>query len=214
MSKAWLIRPLIPGDKINYTDDFVLNKYIATGPNNLPRLQNYTLDKIKKLILDNRIVGDKLSAGMLAAILDNFANNMQVMDLGLLVNGDIIYVLEITGEYDYSHNNYSKLNYLRHRRSVRFLNSYRRDELSSALRAGLRPGRQVADISKYYNEIYKLAYGKEPVETAAAPVDRISVSYPLRPGYNISFSVPSDITDTEARRLSDYIKTLFFKEIK
>ena len=74
--------------------------------------------------------------------------------------------------------------------------------------SSLKVHRTTADLSKHYDEIKALADGGS-YRTA---IDNIEVSYPLRPGYDISFSVPKDISKSEAKRLSMYFESLYFKD--
>lgn len=212
MQQAWLVRPFLAGDKRNYTEEFLEKGFIALGPNNLPNLHAYNLDKLRKLLME-RLGQEKLASGALAAVANNFVNKMQEMDLALLVNGQSVYALEIMSQYDYFYSKYVVQNFLCHRRSVRLMHTYSRDDLSLELRIALKSGRQIADISKHYAEVYKLCYGKELEETkTVVPVSNVEVSYPLRPDFQIKFAIPSDMTREESRRFEAFIKTLYFKE--
>lgn len=212
MAQAWLVRPVIIGDKRNYAEDFLNSGYIASGPNQLPKLNDCNLDKIKKLLTDGKLFSDSLSVGIASAVINCFVNLMEEADLALLINGDEVHILEIAGEYKYVNNVYMRPGFLCHRRMIRLMHSYSRKDLSAGLRAGLKSNRQISNISKHYTEIYRLAYGKEAPEAASPAADTVPVSYPLRPNYNVNFNVPADITRTEAERLAAYIQTLFFKE--
>ena len=212
MQQAWLVRPFLAGDKRNYTEEFIEKGFIALGPNSLPNLQTYNLDKLRKLLLD-RLGQEKLASGALAAVANNFVNKMQEKDLALLVNGQSIYALEIMSKYDYYYSKYVVQNFLCHRRSVRLMHTYTRDDLSLELRIALKSGRQIADISKHYAEVYRLCYGQDMEETKVIePTSDVEVSYPLRPDFQIKFTIPSDMTREESRRLENFIKTLYFKE--
>lgn len=212
MQQAWLVRPFLAGDKRNYTEEFIEKGFIALGPNSLPNLQNYNLEKLRKLLLE-RMGQEKLASGALAAVANNFVNKMQEMDLALIVNGQSIYAVEIMSKYDYYYSKFVVQNHLCHRRSIRLMHTYTRDELSLELRIALKSGRQIADISKHYAEVYRLCYGKDIDESKVdEPVSDVEVSYPLRPDFQIKFTVPSDMTREESRRFEAFVKTLYFKE--
>lgn len=74
--------------------------------------------------------------------------------------------------------------------------------------SSLKVHRTTADLSKHYDEIKALADGG----CYRAVIDDMEVSYPLRPDYDISFSVPKDISKSEAKRLSMYFESLYFSE--
>ena len=44
------------------------------------------------------------------------------------------------------------------------------------------------------------------------PTNVIEVKYPLRPGFEISFVLPKDLSKKESERLSLYFSTLYFEE--
>lgn len=213
MQQAWLVRPFLAGDKRNYTEEFISKGYIAVGPNTLPNLQNYDLEKLRKLLLE-RMAQEKLASGALAAVANNFANRMQEQDLALIINDKTIYAVEIMSGYEYCQTKRVAQFYLCHRRAIRVMHSYSRDDLSLELRVALKSGRQVADLSKHYAEIYKLCYGKDiEQQKEAEPARPVEVSYPLRPDYEVRFTVPSDMTSDEARRLEAFVRTVYFKKL-
>lgn len=212
MAQAWLIRPFLNGDKTNYTDEFVSKSYIATGPNGLPNMQGLNLEKIRTFLLA-RMGEEKLTAGALAATANNFVNKMKKGDLALLLDGQMIYAMEITSDYEYFTSKFVTRIFLCHRRSINILNGYDRNELSDDLRQALKTGRQIADISKHYAEVYDLCYNQEAVIAAAKKeVKSVKVSYPLRADYQVEFTLPADMTAEEAERLDAFIKSLYFKE--
>lgn len=43
------------------------------------------------------------------------------------------------------------------------------------------------------------------------PPQMIAAAYPLRPDLTLSIMIPADITQTEATRLGDFVKTLYYK---
>ena len=86
-----------------------------------------------------------------------------------------------------------------------------RKELSKELRSSLKVHRTAANLSHHFAEIDVLIHNREVPATTSASTDTIDVSYPLRPNYNVSFSVPIDITADEAKRLSAYLASLYFK---
>lgn len=212
MNQAWLVRPFLLGDKRNYTDEFIEKGYIALGPNNLPNLQIFNMDKLRKLLAE-RLPQDKFTAGAIAAVANNFANKMQEMDLALLINDKSIFALEIMSDYQYCQSKRVTQYFLCHRRAIRLMSTWTRDDLSPELRIALKSGRQIADITKHFPEVYKLCYGKElEVKKEAAAAVPVEVVYPLRPDFQIKFAVPSDMTRNEALRLESFIKTLYFEK--
>lgn len=74
-------------------------------------------------------------------------------------------------------------------------------------------GKQQKDIEQQSAPQEKSAEQPTPVY---APLPReaaggdVNASYPLRYNYFVSMNIPCDMTYAEARRLSDFIKTLYF----
>lgn len=212
MAQAWLIRSSLYGDKTNYSEEFISKGYVALGPNSLPNLRGMNVDKIRAH-LKTRVGDDKLIAGALAATANNFVNKMKVGDLALLIDGNTVYALEIISDYDYVVTKYVSRVFLCHRRSIKVLNRYERDALSDGLRLALKSGRQVADISKCYDEVHKLCYDVESVgKQAESKVKSVEVSYPLRPDYQVKFTLPADMSKMEAERLDAFIRSLYYRE--
>lgn len=211
MRKAWIVRPFIANDSTNYTDKFVQGSYIATGPNKLPDVRRYSVENIKKILAESRLADGAYRIGALATVVNNFVSKMKEMDLALLVNGDEIYVMEIIGDYFYAYNAYAASGFHCHKRKVKFLQRYMRSDLSETMRLALKSGRQVADISRHFNEVYKLAYG-EDLELEKKDASPVEVAYPLRQDFQVKFTVPGDMTRDEARRLESFFRNLYFEK--
>ena len=95
-------------------------------------------------------------------------------------------------------------------RTMRFLS---REDLPLHIRTALKVRRDVADLSKYTEELEAIMFGKEKeYQEQQKMLADIDVSYPLRPNYIVKFQIPVDINENEAKRLSDFFKTLYFKK--
>ena len=100
-----------------------------------------------------------------------------------------------------------------HQRKVTWLNDTSRKQLSKKLRSSLKVHRTTANMSEHVLEIEALATSGTYEQPTESPlVDTIKVSYPLRPDCLVSFDIPKDISKDEAKRLSAYFQTLYFKE--
>lgn len=211
MARAWFIRSIIPGSKTDYINEFIKNKYIAIGPNILPDLRTLrSTEKIRSFILDQKIASQKQTAGVLATDAGNFINTMDLGDLVLIIDGQDVYTAEITSDYVFTRSTTGLVKVLSHRREVNVHGHFIRDNLSPQLRLALKPGRQLADISKFYPEIYKLVNGVYPEEGVdkAAP-SYLEVNIPLRKDFTVSFKIPSDMTKNEAERLGILFSNIY-----
>lgn len=207
MKHSWLLRPC-PGN-INRIEEFRKGDFVAIGWAALGDLQNCSREKIKQLLAAPPYSLSGHSLGTSYGTVDIFVNRMQVGDLLLIPDGADIYFAEITGDY-HRHPALAALDYA-HQRAVKWLQSADRSALSKPLRDSLKAQNTAADFSKHSDEIAALAAGK-PYISAADQADTIAVSYPLRKDFSVEFSIPADITKAEARRLAQYLETLYFSE--
>lgn len=208
MSKAWLIRPY-PHD-ISRINEFRQGGFVAIGWPGIGDLTGKSCEDIKRILAGKPYSLSGNALGCANATVDIFVNRIAPGDLILVPDGTDIFFAEICSDYyldaafDSAQTGYS------HQRKVKWLRTMTRDDLSKALRSSLKVWRTAASLSKHYEEIYALAYGKEYSPSSAA--ESIAVSYPLRKDFSISFSIPADITKDEASRLAQYFGTLYFSE--
>ena len=204
--QAWLLRPF-PDGETKHLDEFRRDKFVAVGWAKTGDLTGKSREDIKKILSGNPYRYSGLVLGNAYATIDIFVNRMRKDDYLLIPDGEDIYFAVVDSNYMYEKEAIS--DGCAHQRKIRnFTVSHLRNELSMSLRSSLKVHRTTADLSKHYDEIKALADGGS-YRTA---IDNIEVSYPLRPGYDISFSVPKDISKSEARRLSMYFESLYFKD--
>lgn len=218
---AWLLRPN-PHRKYRM-DEFKNEKIIAVGWPCIGNLHDKKKDDIKKIIDNNdKYNYSKVVLGNVASILDIFVNRMEIGDLILTPYRDNIYFGRITGDYNFDE---EKDNYdegYPHQRHVEW-SAYEtlRENLSMKLRLSLKNQRTISDLSKHFDEIEALSKGEkilldEELEVngskTSLPTNVIEVKYPLRPGFEISFVLPKDLSKKESERLSLYFSTLYFEE--
>lgn len=212
MNQAWLVRTTLYGYKFNFKEDFVSKSYIGFGPGSLPNCRGANAETIRKYLLDNRICKDALSAGALAVSAYNFANKMEKGDIVLIVDKDDIFTAKIVGDYSFIRSGSGIANHVSHRRQIEVSSFYRRDQLSKRIKYALKSGRQIANLSKHYDEILDLYNGKtySPVDEKSTLETR-NVIIPLRPDFNINIEIPLDMTASEAERMSEIFKMLYFE---
>lgn len=207
--KAFLLRPF-PG--VNRIDEFINESVVGLGWAELQNLSGKNKDELRQVIVDT--VGEPLVSNKLGSLLslyNIFVNTMSIGDLIVCPNGQDIHFGKIEGDYFYN-KDYVDLDYA-HQRSVKWLSLYKRDELPEGLRKSLRVQRTTADLTKHLEVIEAFAYSNADdlkAELDIKNIDLVKTVYQLRPDLQIEISVPSDITETEAQRLGDYIKTLYW----
>ena len=72
--------------------------------------------------------------------------------------------------------------------------------------------RTTADLSKHYDVIKSLSEGNTIINAPLTNINEFTdVEYPIRPGVFVKLSIPNDLNQNEASRLSEFVKTLYFQ---
>lgn len=213
MNKAWLVRP--NPNNIPRITEFLKNNIVAVGWPGIGDLTSESRQQIKSILEGDPYNYKSLELGNAYATIDIIVNQISIGDIILVPNGDDIYFAEITSAYLYDPSKDNNPDGYPHQRRVKWLTgAIPRNNLPMQLRSSLRVHRATADLSKHNKLIEALSQGRTDVEEFVEETsldDFIEVSYPIRPNVNALLVVPSDITQPEALRLSDFIKTIYFK---
>lgn len=208
---AWLVRPF--PHNIKRLDEFKKDGIIAIGWPGIGDLSQKSREGIKEILAGKPYRLKGLELGNAYATIDIFVNRMSVGDLVLIPDGADIYFAEITGDYYLDKTVDNDAAGYPHQRRIRWLADTSRQNLSMPLRSSLKVQRATANLSEHKEEIEALSRGEKYEKKLNKDIPQaIAVSYPLRPDFMISFQIPSDITREEAQRLSDYLKTLYFRQ--
>ena len=211
MPKAWIVRATINGT--NYAKAFYDESTIAIGWGRYAAFEGLTKKEIKELLAKEPYNLSALDLGNAHNSVNNFVNEMALNDLVLIPNGEDIYFVEVIGEYSgtrgYPFNNWKDIQNVR---KVKQLAIKSRTDLSIELRKKFKVRGDVVDVTLHYEEIEAIAFGKEYVPSEKTISKMVAVSFPLRPDVNVEFSVPSDMTDDEALKLSKFFETIYFKK--
>lgn len=211
MSKAWLIRPFPHGK--NRINEFKSNNIVAVGWPLIGDLTGKSREDIKSILQGPPYNYSSLELGNAYATVDILVNQMSIGDLALIPNGDDIYFVKINSNYKYDQSKDTDDEGYPHQREVSFISGpIPRSQLPEALRKSLKVHRATADLSRHYDVIKSLSEGNSVTTTTPNNESEfIDVEYPIRPGVIVKLSIPNDITQNEALRLSDFVKTLFFE---
>lgn len=203
---AWLIRATIKD--IDKYQEFIDNSYIATGYDETRSLKHRTKADIKNILSREPFNLSSIELGSVTASLNNFVHGIDINDIVLIISGDKICFGEVQSDYIYK----GTASDCKHRRMFRTMRFLSREDLPIYIRTALKVRRNVADLTKYADELEAIMFHEEEEYYAKQKLTAdINISYPLRPDYNINFKIPADINKTEAERLSDFFKTLYFK---
>lgn len=209
MNKAWLVRP-IP-HKHNRINEFKSMNIIAVGWPFIGNLSGKSRTDIKSLLQEEPYDLTGLKLGNVYPNLDILVNRMNVNDLVLIPNGDDIYFGKINSDYIYDESKDNDEEGYPHQRKIIFLHGpISRSILPNSLRSSLKSQRTISELSKHYDIIKQLSEGKS-VNDLEDSNGFIDIEYPIRPNLSVKISLPEDISQSEANRLGDFIKTIYFE---
>lgn len=211
MGNAWLVRPYPHNTDIRRIDEFRQGNMVAIGWPGIGDLTGKSREDIKQILSGKPYELSGLGLGNAYATIDIFVNQMAIGDLVLVPDGEDIYFAEICSDYFMDAKYDCDATGYPHQRRVKWLQSVSRYALSKQLRSSLKVHRTTADLSKHYDEIAACAHG-EAYQEPAASAEVVPVSYPLRKDFSVSFSIPADMTRDEAKRLAQYLETLYFND--
>lgn len=208
MVKAWLVRPK-PEGKDRMTE-FLDSDIVAIGWPEIGSLEGLDRTHIRQKLVGPPCNYTSLELGNALATIDIFVNQMSINDYVLVPHGDDIYFGIIKSNYKYD--DAKEDDGYPHQRDVTWLaGPIARTQLPIDLRKSLKVHRTTADLSHHVQSIINLAEGNEIVEATNTTNESFVVAeYPLRPGLTIQIKIPQDITQNEASRLGDFVKTLYF----
>lgn len=207
MLQAWLLRPSPSGK--NRISEFKQDSIIAIGWPDVGNLSGKNHDQIKSSLAAPPYEYTSIKLGTVSAMLDIFINRMNVDDLVLVPDGDDIHFCIVQSDYFFDTHHASEYP---HQRKIEWLSSTQRKALPIELRKSLKIPHTTTDLSKHYDVIKALAYEEDLPQESTEPEEEstVSVDYPIRPNLNVTINIPRDITKTEAERLGDFIKTIYF----
>lgn len=207
MNNAWLLRPY--PNNLPQLNLFKQQNFIAIGWPCIGDLSGKSKEELKKIMSLPPYSYTSLKLGNAYAIIDIFVNQMNIGDYVLIPDGEDIYFAVIESKYYFDSDFDDSQIGCSHQRKIQWKNHIYRNELPIELRNALRNRRTVGNLSPFYSIIAALANGEPIQDKKQSPF--VDVSYPLRPDLSLSFQIPRDITNTEATRLADFIRTLYFK---
>lgn len=201
----WLLRPCA-GDK-DYSGDFIKDNIVGIGWGATGNLTGKNKEDIKKIVAHKYSLSG-VPLGSAYGIINTFVNNFQIGDMLLIPIQEKIYFAKVAGDYTY---NSSQIDYP-HQRNVEWFNNANpisRTTLPKELRSSLKVAKTIAKLSHHLDTIVALATGKNiPITTKEE--NFIEVEYPIRTNVKAKICIPKDITQLEASRFSDFVKTLYF----
>lgn len=207
---AWLLRPKPHG--ILRINEFLKNNIIAIGWPNIGNLESKSKLDIKKILQGPPYNLSSASLGNAISTIDIVVNQMQIGNLIVIPDESDIYIAEITSDYKYDSTKDNNDDGYPHQRNIKILKKIKRDMLPNDIRSSLRVIKTTANFTKYFDKIKQISEGKE-VKDQEVEVEFMEIEYPIRLGMNVTLNIPKNITEQEASRLGDFIKTIYFDKI-
>lgn len=202
MRNAWAIRAYPSG--VSKLSEFQSESIIAIGWSGTGELTGKSREEIKKILELPPFHLTSLYLGRAYGTVNTFVNQISAGDFVLVPNGDDIFFAKVTSDYYF--NSAARLDDYAHQRKVEWLNRISRVDLPMEIRQRLKQP-TITKLTPYFNLINGLITGTTNIPSKKAT---IAVSYPLRESFDVKFNIPNDMTQVEAERLSNHIKTLYF----
>lgn len=207
-NRSWLLRGKPSG--VDREKEFYENSFFATGWGNTGDLSGLSRDDIVDKLSNDmgyRSYSPR-KIGITSSVLNYIVNDIVLGDYTLMADDENIYLGIVNKNYEFCKEKNNDPSYP-HTIGVEWVKVINRDDLSLNLRASLRAWQTIANLDKHTKEIKQLIENK--VEKRKT-IKFITGSYPLRENLEIKYSLPSDITKTEAERYGSFIKTLYYME--
>jgi len=213
MSNVWCVRPIELDEnkktisKSNY-DDFFDNKFVSLGIPFTGDLSNVKKSNITKQLKDNMMNLSDSTIGQYGKSLERFIYDIEIEDYIILLQPfNMISIAKITSDYYYEPK-LDRASGFPHQRKVEWRKvNVTRSILSMPLRRSFGSPSPVSK-SNYYEEIQNIL---DNVPKKHEEIKMLNIQYQLRSNLSVSFEIPSDITKLESERLSDFIKTIYYK---
>lgn len=205
---AWMFRPNIDEKKI---EELESKDLIACGWPHLGDLNGLSKEEIKVLLQKPPYEYSKIKLGNASSALDIFVNQMKKYDLVLMPKGKFVLIGNVQGDYTYDPTVDNDTDGYPHQRLIDWQIRVERVNLPIELRQSLKAHQVATSLTKFY-DIIDLLVRVDNNEFLGVDdtMELVTVSYPLRPDYAVSFAVPIDISEREAERLGDFCSTLYF----
>ena len=211
MEKVWLVRP--KPHNIYRMREFLDNNIIAIGWPELGPLTGKSREDIRTDLIPHPLNYSPDQLGAATSTVNKFVNEMRIDDIVVVPDVKNIYFYRITSDYYYDQTKSSQSEGYPHQRKVELIKGpVGRDDIPRALRVSLRAPRALADLSHHIVETLNyINVSSTQQPTLQADNDYAVFDYPVRLNKTATIKIPKDITQAEAIRLSDFVKTLYFE---
>lgn len=212
MIKVWMLRP--SPHNINRIREFHNQNIIAIGWPELNSLVGKTKEQIKVALVPHPLNYTTSQLAIATSTVNSFVNEFRVDDIVVLPDEDDVYFCKIKSDYYYDPSKAGQSEGYPHQRKIEWImGPTRRDDIPIPLRKSLRAPRALADLSHHSTLVLDFLNEPNTLKTQQDVIsekDYISLDYPLQLNKRAYLKIPKNISQEEAIRLGDFVKTLYF----
>ena len=209
--KVWLLRP--KPHNIPRMKEFKDNNIIAIGWPELTSLAGKKKQEIREELKRHSLNYPPQELGIATSTVNSFVNEMREDDLVVVPDGNDIFFAKIISDYFFEPSNVAEG--YSHQRKVEWIKGpVRRNDIFEELRKSLRAPRTLADLSHHADNIFRFVNDNLLIPNTTTQVleeNYAEFKYPIRLDTVATIRIPKNITQTEALRLGDFVKTLYFE---
>lgn len=208
MPNAWLIRSSFTAR--NYMQTFYHDHIISIDYEKVTALNGKSREEMKQLLQTEYPALTERQINLHVNTLQRMADEAREGDYIVVTDEDNVYFGTITSDYIYDPSRSGEG--LPHVRHVAWLQGpVRRSAIPSELRAALQAPISFSDLSHLTGVIITYLDNTPPQRIPILTESNLrTFTYPVRLDVDAIVQIPGDITQQEAARLADFVRTLYF----
>lgn len=211
--KAWVIRP--KPHNINRIREFLSEQIVAIGWPDLGTFVGKNKEEIKAELANYHLDYSRNELNKALSTVNTFVNIIEIDDIVIVPDKDDIYFCRIISDYYYNQSKASPSDGYSHQRKIEWIKGpIKRKNIPDSLRSSMRsqltlfkPNININDILEFLNVTSTTSQQISRIEKGYIEFD-----YPIRLNEKAYIRVPKNLTQTEASRLGDFVKTIYFNK--
>ncbi|HOF27403.1 MAG TPA: hypothetical protein PK761_01550 [Clostridia bacterium] len=208
--KAWVIRP--KPHNINRMKEFLSEQIVAIGWPDIETFEGKSKKDIKAELSKYDLDYSENQLNIATYTVNSFVNNIKINDIVIVPDNKYIYFCKIVSDYYYNELKANPSDGYPHQRKVEWIKEpVKRKDVPVSLRASLRAIRTLFEPKIGIGAILDFIDDESTKQqTSTVEEEYVEIDYPVRLNAKAFVRVPKDITQREASRLGDFVKTIYF----